>query len=153
VRLFFNPPSTPQHSPNARYPMGLLNGQVVGSWQQQRFAQYPPPNRDYDFTQRQFRRYVNASGGQDVQLPSGLDSRRFQGIRFPYRGSGWLFMSAPVIPGQTRGNYAGFYPRQPSVPQLQTIVQETAGTQPVNPAGFYGPGGIAGPEFNNPMTG
>jgi hypothetical protein len=150
---FFRPPWRPNRSQNAQYPMGLQNGKVVGAWQQNLYAQRAPFAEDYDFTQRQFRRYVDASGAQSVQLPSGLDSNRFRGYRYGYRGAGWYFAMVPRIPGQTRGNYGGFVPHPPSAQQLQTIVQQTAGQQPTNPAGFYGPGGIAGDTFFNPMTG
>ena len=135
--------------------MRVINGFINGAWQQRRFEQRTAWTTDYDWSQRQFRHYVDASGAQIVQLPSGFTHSRFRGLRIPYRGTGWFWAATQIIPGQTRstGGKEGYYPREPSAVQLNTISQSTAGQQPSNPAGTAGPGGIAGQFFDNPMTG
>jgi hypothetical protein len=109
-----------------------------------------PPSTDVDTLPHQFRRYVNASGVQDVQLLNGLANGRLAGWRMPYLGAGWFALSAPRIPGQTRGDVAGFHPRGPSPLNVQQMWQNGPGSQPSNPGG---PGRIAAPRFINPMTG
>ena len=71
------------------------------------------PTTDVDRLPHQFRRYVNASGVQDVQLANGLRNGVLSGLRIPYLGSGWFALSAPRIPGQTRGDVSGFHARGP----------------------------------------
>jgi hypothetical protein len=56
----------------------------------------------------------------------------------------------PRIPGQTRGDVAGFHKRGPSPLNLDKFWQAGPGSQPSNPGG---PGKIAAPAFINPMTG
>jgi hypothetical protein len=125
------------------YPMELLNGLVV-----------PKPNRqapscDVDETGRQFRRFVNASGAQDVQIYNGLRNRIASGYRLiPH--AGYLNVIMPQIPGQTRGNYGGFHKRGPSPYNIEDLFQYGPGSQPAHPGG---PGKIAGPTYFNPMTG
>lgn len=143
----------PNQSGTSQYPMGLQNGKVVGAWQQNVYGQRMPQTSDYDFTQRMFRRYVDASGAQSVQFPNGFEHSKWQGRRIPYRGTGWYWAAMPIVPGQTRGMYGGFYPREPSTSQLEKVVQATAGSQPLTPAGTNGPGGIVGDTLDNPMTG
>lgn len=109
-----------------------------------------PPSTDVDLLPHQFRRYVNASGVQDVQLHNGLRNGVAAGLRLPYMGSGWLFAAAPRIPGQTRGDVGGFHTRGPSPLNYQQMWQSGPGSQPANPGG---PGRIAAPQFVNPMTG
>src|SRR5215469_7447588 len=50
-----------------------------------------PPSTDVDRLPHQFRRYVNASGVQDMQLANGLRNGVANGLRIPYMGTGWLF--------------------------------------------------------------
>lgn len=125
------------------YPMEVLNGLVV-----------PKPNRqapssDYDETGRLFRRYVNASGAQDVQIYNGLRNRIASGWRhIPH--SGFLNVIMPQIPGQTRGNYGGFHKRGPSPYNIEDLFLNGPGAQPSHPGG---PGKIAGSTYVNPMTG
>ena len=126
------------------YPMEVLNGLVV-----------PKPNRqapssDYDETGRLFRRYVNASGAQDVQIYNGLRNRIASGIRIQYGNAGYLNVIAPQIPGQTRGNYGGFHQRGPSPYNIEDLYTNGPGAQPTHPGG---PGKIAGTTFINPNTG
>lgn len=108
------------------------------------------PTTDVDRLPHQFRRYVNASGVQDVQIANGLRNRVAAGLRLPYLGAGWLFTVVPRIPGQTRGDVAGFHPRGPSPLNYDVFWQQGPGSQPANPGG---PARIAAPNFVNPMTG
>jgi hypothetical protein len=109
-----------------------------------------PPTTDADLLPHQSRSYVNASGAQDVQINNGLQNRVAAGLRTPYFGTGWLFAAAPRIPGQTRGDVAGFHARGPSPLNYQSMWQSGPGSQPDNPGG---PGRIAASQFVNPMTG
>lgn len=109
-----------------------------------------PPSTDVDILPHQFRRYVNASGVQDMQLLNGLRNGVALGLRLPYLGSGWLALAAPRIPGQTRGDVAGFHPRGPSPLNYEQMWQQGPGSQPSNPGG---PARIAAPSFVNPMSG
>jgi hypothetical protein len=109
-----------------------------------------PPTTDADRLPHQVRNFVNASGAQDVQLVNGLQNGIAAGLRIPYWGSGYLFMAAPRIPGQTRGDVAGFHRRGPSPLNYQNMWEQGPGAQPDNPGG---PGRIAAPRFVNPMTG
>lgn len=108
------------------------------------------PTSDVDRLPHQFRRVVNASGAQDVQLINGLQNGIATGLRLPYLGAGWLFAAAPRIPGQTRGDAAGFHTRGPSPLNYDAMWQAGPGAQPANPGG---PGRIAAPSFVNPMSG
>lgn len=108
------------------------------------------PSCDADLLPHQIRNFVNASGAQDVQLHNGLRNGVAAGWRIPYRGAGWLFMAAPIIPGQTRGDVAGFHVRGPSPLNYQMMWEMGPGSQPDNPGG---PGKIAASRFVNPMTG
>lgn len=107
------------------------------------------PTTDVDRLPHQFRRYVNV-GVKDVQLANGLRNGIAAGWRLPYLGSGWFALSTPRIPGQTRGDVAGFHPRGPSPLNIQNLWQQGPGSQPANPGA---PGRIAAPQFINPMTG
>lgn len=108
------------------------------------------PSADADILPHQLRRFVDASGVQSVQIINGMQNGILSGLRIPYRGAGWLFMAAPIIPGQTRGDVAGFHKRGPSPLNYQQFWQQGPGSQPDNPGG---PGRIAAPTFVNPMTG
>lgn len=125
-------------------PMKSYNGSLVPKVNRQ------APSTDVDTLPHQVRNYVNASGAQDVQIINGLQGRIASGIRWPYRGAGWFFMAAPIIPGQTRGDVAGFHKRGPSPLNYQAMWEAGPGAQPDNPGG---PGRIAAPHFFNPMTG
>jgi hypothetical protein len=125
-------------------PMQVYNGGIYRKRNRQ------APDSDVDGLPHQLRRSVNASGAQDVQLINGLQNGIAAGLRIPYFGSGYLFMAAPRIPGQTRGDVAGFHARGPSPLNYQQLWQQGPGSQPDNPGG---PGRIAAPRFVNPMTG
>src|SRR6266852_5222218 len=81
---------------------------------------------DIDNTPRQFRRNVNASGLQDVQIGNGLrwgvgrGNRNIPGLT----ANAYLLTIAPIIPGQQRGDAGGFHKRGPST---------VAGNQLYNP--------------------
>lgn len=134
--------STGLHTDTAR--MTVYNGRIY------RKANRQAPTSDVDGLPHQLRRSVNASGAQDVQLINGLQNRIAAGLRTPYRGAGYLFMAAPRIPGQTRGDVAGFHSRGPSPLNYQAMWEAGPGAQPDNPGG---PGRIAAARFVNPMTG
>ena len=108
------------------------------------------PSTDVDRLPHQLRRVVNASGAQDVQIINGMQSKILSGRRWGYRGAGWFALSAPIIPGQTRGDVAGFHKRGPSPLNYDAMWNAGPGSQPDNPGG---PGRIAAPQFFNPMTG
>lgn len=126
------------------YPMHTYNGGLVRKPNRQ------APTSDADILPHQFRRYVNASGVQDVQAINGLRNGVAAGKRIGYRGAGWLYAVVPRIPGQTRGDVAGFHKRGPSPLNYDKFWQDGPGSQPDNPGG---PGRIAAPQFYNPMTG
>lgn len=126
------------------YPMQLLDGQVVSKPNRQ------APSADFDLTPRLFRRFVNASGVQDVQIWNGLRNKIATGYRFTYPGSGWLNVIQPQIPGQMRGNYGGFHTRGPSPYNVADAFMSGPGSQPAHPGG---PAKIAAERFVNPMTG
>lgn len=126
------------------YPMASYRNSLVSKRNRQ------APSTDVDTLPHQFRRNVNASGVQDVQLHNGLHNGIAAGWRIPYAGTGWLFAVVPRIPGQTRGDVAGFHKRGPSPLNYENFWQNGPGSQPDNPGG---PGRIAAPQFYNPMTG
>lgn len=109
-----------------------------------------PSTSDADRLPHQLRNFVDASGAQQMQIGNGLQNGILAGKRIPYRGAGYLFMASPIIPGQTRGDVAGFHARGPSPLNYQSMWDAGPGSQPDNPGG---PGRIAAPTFVNPMTG
>lgn len=125
-------------------PMRVYNGLIYRKRNRQ------APDSDVDGLPHEYRRVVNASGSQDVQLINGLQNGIAAGLRIPYFGAGWLFAAAPRIPGQTRGDVAGFHMRGPSPLNYDAMWQAGPGSQPDNPGG---PGRIAAPTFVNPMSG
>lgn len=125
-------------------PMKSYNGSLVSKRNRQ------APTTDVDTLPHQLRNFVNASGAQDVQIINGMQRKTLSGRRWPYRGAGWYAMSAPIIPGQTRGDVSGFHKRGPSPLNYQQLVQNGPGSQPDNPGG---PGRVAGPLLVNPMSG
>lgn len=134
--------ATTTHTHSA--PLVPYNGGLRRKWNRL------PSTSDADCLPHQSRSYVNASGAQDVQLANGLRNRVASGLRTPYFGTGWLFAAAPRIPGQQRGDVAGFHTRGPSPLNVQAMWENGPGSQPSNPGG---PGRIASPRFVNPMTG
>ena len=125
-------------------PMTIYNGGIYRKVNRQ------APDSDVDGLPHQTRSYVNASGAQDVQINNGLHHRIGTGYRWGYAGAGYLYAVVPRIPGQTRGDVAGFHRRGPSPLNWNKMWQAGPGSQPDNPGG---PGRIAGPQLVNPMTG
>lgn len=110
-----------------------------------------PSQSDVDMSPYLIRRFTNMSM-TDVQLINGLQHGIASGRRIPYQGSGYLYASAPIIPGQTRDNVAGFHRRGPSPYNVADVFTAGPGAQPNHPEGG-GPGKIAAPIFYNPMSG
>jgi len=125
------------------YPMRSLNG--CETWKTNR----RPSQSDVDNSPYPIRRYTNM-GVTDVQLNNGLHNGIASGRRIPYRGAGYLYAAAPMIPGQTRDNVSGYHRRGPSAYNVQDIFTTGPGSQPAHPGG---PGKIAAPHFINPMSG
>lgn len=126
-----------------QYPMMSYNGGFRAKPDRQ------APTCDQDLLPHMTRRFMNLSV-TDVQLNNGLRSRVGAGLRLGYIGTGYLYAVAPIIPGQTRDNAAGFHVRGPSPLNVQAMWEAGPGSQPDNPGG---PGKIAAPVFINPMTG
>jgi hypothetical protein len=107
---------------------------------------------DIDHTPRMFRRNVNASGLQDVQIGNGLRWGVGAGIRdIPgISVNAYRATTAPIIPGQQRGDAGGFHSRGPSPYQVQAWLRAGPGSQPTNPGG---PATIAGSQLYNPGGG
>jgi hypothetical protein len=101
-----------------------------------------------DYTPINFRRYVDASGVQSIQLrnPVAHTTRR----RLTYHAAGYLFAQMPSIPGQMRDNAGGFHSRGIDPLSYQAMWDNGPGSQPANPGG---PARIASPQFINPMSG
>lgn len=138
-------PSGPSYGVSIRpAPMQGYNNGLQRKWNRL------PPSTDADYLPHQLRNFVDASGAQQMQIGNGLQNGIAAGKRIPYRGAGYLFMAAPIIPGQTRGDVSGFHARGPSPLNYQSMWQAGPGSQPDNPGG---PGQIAAPTFVNPMTG
>lgn len=121
-----------------------LNGLVVRKPDRQ------APQNDFDLTPRQFRRYVDASGAKQILLHNGLRAGVASGRIMDVPPNGYLWTSYPRIPGQTRGDMAGFHKRGPDPLSVQALFNNGPGSQPQNPGG---PGQIAGMTLINPMTG
>ena len=126
-------------------PMRIYNGGLVAKRNRQ------APTSDADILPHQCRRYMgDVSGKSNVQLNNGLQRGIASGLRINYAGAGYLYTAVPRIPGQTRGDVAGFHRRGPSPLNWEKMWQAGPGSQPDNPGG---PGKIAGPVFVNPMSG
>jgi hypothetical protein len=123
------------------YPMQVYNG-LVG-----RKGNRQAPENDVDHTPREFRRVVNASGAQDIQIYNGL--QRYTGFGFRIPMVDFLYGAVAIIPGQMRDDYAGKVKTGPGPLEYQTMVQNTAGAQPQNPGGVRQ---IAGNQLYNPGT-
>jgi hypothetical protein len=140
-----------QHAGNTPfYPMQNYRG----------LSAIPNPARlngeDIDHTPRQFRRYVDASGKLTMLIGNGMGRGQLRGIiNQPGIPIVWLLPNGPfpLIPGQTRGDVAGFHTRGPAPANIQNMMDNTAGSQPQNPGG---PGTVAlgkGGSLINPMSG
>lgn len=107
------------------------------------------PTTDVDHSPREFRRFVNASGSQDVQISNGLYRKTGFGRRFPIAFVNYLYASNPRIPGQMRDDYSGKHKRGIDPLSFQSLWQDGPGSQPAHPGG---PGKIAAESFYNPGT-
>lgn len=139
-------PTHPEFATGGRneFPMRSYNNGLV------RKMNRLPPSSDADILPHQFRQYVSASGALDVQVWNGLRFGVASGRRVNYAGAGFLFAVVPRIPGQTRGDVAGFHKRGPSPLNVAAIWEAGPGSQPSNPGG---PGTVIGTQIINPMTG
>lgn len=125
------------------YPMGILNGYLTR--RQNRLS----PETDADHAPREFRRFVNASGAQDVQINNGLQRRIGSGFRPSIQYVDWLYASNPQIPGQMRPDRSGNHKKGIDPLSYSALFQNGPGSQPKNPGG---PGQIVGNTFFNPGT-
>jgi hypothetical protein len=104
-------------------------------------------NRSFeDNTPINFRRYVNASGVQDVQIRNPVADTSRKRIVL-YTAAGYLWAVAPRIPGQTRDNFGGFHARGIDPQSYAAMWNAGPGSQPINPGG---PGRIAGRTYIPP---
>lgn len=93
-------------------------------------------------------RRFNNMGYTDVQLNNGMRYKTLTGTTWSPYPVGQAFV--PYIPGQTRGDAAGFVKRGPSTYNIQDWYNQGPGSQPTHPGG---PGTVAGPQIYNPMSG
>ena len=142
-------------------PMQLYNGLV--SYNNDR----RPWSEDKDSRPTQFRRFI-MTGLQDVQLISGTPQGRYKGslinpvlmMAHPTvsPAEGWVTVyqtprnpgAASYPPSGTGAAYAGYHFRGIDPLSYSALFQAGPGSQPANPGG---PGKIAGPYLDNPMTG
>lgn len=143
--LDVGPGINPDYGPTSlnAYPMQPYNG--LETWKSNR----RPSQSDVDGYPWPIRLMTNMSV-TDVQLNNGLHNGVAAGLRIPYRGTGYLNLVMPQIPGQTRDNAAGYHKRGPSIYTIQDVWTAGPGSQPAHPGG---PGKIAAPTFINPMSG
>lgn len=124
------------------FPMAVLNGYLT------RARNRANPTTDIDHTPREFRRFVDASGAQSVQINNGLRRRIGQGLRLPIAYVNYLYASTPIIPGQRRDDYGGKHKKGMDPFTYQSLWDAGPGSQPMHPGGVRQ---IAG-ELNNPGT-
>lgn len=127
----------------ATFPMAILNGYLT------RKRNRLSPENDEDSAPREFRRFVNASGAQDVQISNGLWRRTGQGLRKPIAYADWLYAALPIIPGQQRDDFGGKHKHGIDPLSYRALWEEGPGSQPSNPGG---PRMMAGEYIWNPGT-
>jgi len=127
----------------APVPMGILNGFLT------RARNRANPTTDIDHAPREFRRFVNASGAQDVQISNGLWRSTGFGKRQPISYVALYYAALPRIPGQMRDDVSGKHKRGIDPLSYQKLVDNGPGAQPANPGG---PGRIGSDQFYNPGT-
>jgi hypothetical protein len=125
------------------FPMRSYNNGLVSKSNRQ------APSCDEDILPHQFRQYTDI-GALDVQINNGLAWGRMSGRIMGYANEGFLAVVVPQIPGQTRGDVAGFHKRGPSPLNFAAVWESGPGSQPSNPGG---PGTVIGTQIINPMTG
>jgi hypothetical protein len=107
---------------------------------------------DLDTTPIRYAYPVNGSDVLELQLKNGLEDGAMQGKNtIPGIPSGWMAFNTLVTmfrPGQrtSHSQQGGFMPGPVSPYNIANMVQQTAGSEPVNPGG---PGQVAGniPSF------
>lgn len=127
-----------------QFPMQSLNGYVTRSRNRR------APENDIDHTPREFRRFVDASGIQSVQISNGLYRRIGQGLKLPLIYAATMtFGMHPVIPGQRRDDYGGKHKKGIDPLSYQSMWDSGPGSQPMHPGGVRQ---IAGDSIMNPGT-
>lgn len=129
------------HGPD--FPMQILNGYLT------RARNRSAPSTDIDHAPREFRRVVDASGFQSVQLNNGLFRRTGQGLRAPIAFVNYLYASTPIIPGQRRDDYGGKHKKGMDPLSYQSLWNAGPGSQPMHPGGVRQ---ISGDSLYNPGT-
>lgn len=107
------------------------------------------PTTGLDRSPVEFRRFVNASGAQDVQIWNGLQRRMGYGLMGPLEYVNYLYAAVPSIPGQQRDNYGGFINHGIGPSQYARVWQATAGSQPQDAGGTRQ---MLGDYLHNPGT-
>jgi hypothetical protein len=126
------------------YPMQVLNGYLRAN------PSVHAPTTGLDTSPVEFRRYVNASGAQDVQISNGLWRRTGRGLMPPIGDMvGFMYAAVPRIPGQMRDNYGGSHKHGIGPSEYQRLWQATAGSQPQNSGGSRQ---LLGDYIQNPGT-
>jgi hypothetical protein len=128
---------------SAQFPMGVLNGYLT------RAPNRANPTTDKDHAPREFRRFVDASGFQSVQISNALRRRIGQGLRAPIAYVNYLYATTPVIPGQRRDDYSGKHKKGMDPLSYQSLWDAGPGSQPMHPGGVRQ---IAGDNLQNPGT-
>lgn len=131
------------HDSHGYFPVRILNG----------FLRSVPnrhaPTTDRDYSPREFRRYVDASGAQQVMLNNGMRNRIATGLRVPFVS--YLYAAEPRIPGQMRDDYGGKHKRGIGPLQYRNAFREGPGSQPMDPGGTQSRQ-MMGDYLYNPMT-
>src|SRR5262249_21340912 len=128
---------------SAAEPMTIVNGFLTRS------PRRANPSTDIDHYPREFRRFVNASGAQDVQINNGLFRKTGFGRRLPIAYANYLYASTPRIPGQHRRDLSGNHKKGIDPLSYRRLWQQGPGSQPANPGG---PGKLASNIVNSPGT-
>ena len=123
------------------YPMAILNGYLTAN------PRIHAPDTTTDHSPVEFRRFVNASGAQDVQIWNGKQRRTGSGLRVPFVS--YLYASVPQIPGQQRDNYGGFHKHGMGPQQYNRVWQAGPGSQPQDSGGVRQ---MMGDYLQNPGT-
>ena len=124
-------------------PTAILNGYLRSATNRRNSS------ADRDHSPIEFRRVVDASGAQSVQISNGLYRRTGQGLRFPIVYGANTFGMHPVIPGQRRDDYGGKHKKGIDPLSYQSLFDNGPGAQPMHPGGVRQ---IAGDSMYNPGT-
>jgi hypothetical protein len=129
-----------QNSP-PYYPMEVMNGYLTAA------SNRHNPSTDIDLSPREFRRFVEASGAQNVQLNNGLYRGNGSGRRITFVN--YLYAAGSRIPGQDRDNYGGYVKNGIGPLEYQNLFRQGPGSQPQSPGGVRQ---ILGGSVFNPGT-